>query len=332
MLLEFPCISLAGSRNIIPNNNLEENLNMEYNDFKEYVRTGCLKELGDDYEARFHTVMKNNSISMDALLINKKGCKISPTVYLAGYWEDYTEKGRTLESIIFSICSLIWCSKTPDLGNVDDFCLFENVRNRVVYKLINYKENEELLKTVPHVRVLDLAIVFLILVDDETISNASVLIHNSHAKVWKVDTDVLYNEAKINTPKLLSYDLKNIMYYIRKMLKRCEKDEPGVDIFDDDCEAPMYVLTNTLRMYGAGTVLYQDLLESISQQLDSDLIILPSSVHEVIIVPKEEDCDEGFYRDLVCEVNQNEVPKEDILSNSIYVYNRSEGALKLMAS
>ena len=304
---------------------------MDYNEFKEYIKCSALKMLGEEYEGKLHTVMKNNSVNMDAILLNKKGSKVSPTIYLENYWIDY-QKGRTLESITNSVCNIVWANRTPDFGDVDKFCEFENVKDRVVYKIINYAENEELLSKVPYVKVLDLAIVFLVLVDDDTLSNASVLIHNSHAAIWNVDAEVLYNEAKINTPKLLSYDLKNIMYYIRKMIEPDPKKDDDFELFNGDYEAPMYVLTNNLRMYGASTVLYKDLLENISNEMESDLIVLPSSIHEVIIVPKEELHDGSFYRELVHEVNQNEVPKEDILSDSVYEYIRSEGALRLMVS
>ena len=166
---------------------------MDYNEFKEYIKCSALKMLGEEYEGKLHTVMKNNSVNMDAILLNKKGSKVSPTIYLENYWIDY-QKGRTLESITNSVCNIVWANRTPDFGDVDKFCEFENVKDRVVYKIINYAENEELLSKVPYVKVLDLAIVFLVLVDDDTLSNASVLIHNSHAAIWNVDAEVLYNE------------------------------------------------------------------------------------------------------------------------------------------
>lgn len=84
-------------------------------------------------------------------------------------------------------------------------------------------------------------------------------------------------------------------------------------------EVPMYVLTNEDRNNGAAIAANPIVLEAVGETLGGDFFLLPSSVHEFLVVPR----DDGMVEDLlrtIREINMNEVPEEEFLSDSLYMY------------
>ena len=82
----------------------------------------------------------------------------------------------------------------------------------------------------------------------------------------------------------------------------------------------MYVLSNSLGQYGAGTLLNIPFMDSFLNRMEEDFYILPSSVHELILVPVSAAVSEDRLSQMVHEVNEKEVPEEDFLSDSVYRY------------
>lgn len=91
----------------------------------------------------------------------------------------------------------------------------------------------------------------------------------------------------------------------------------------------MYVLTNQRGIYGAAAMLYPELLKDFAERQKTDLVILPSSVHEVLLVPVRGSLDFAWFRCMVRSINRSEVPPEDWLSDQVYVYRRREGRVKI---
>lgn len=94
---------------------------------------------------------------------------------------------------------------------------------------------------------------------------------------------------------------------------------------------PMYVGTNPERILGASILMYETYLEDLATQLEDDLCIMPSSIHELIIAPLS--CiDPGYALKTVREVNEGIVGVEETLSNNIYFYRRNEHKLSLVTT
>lgn len=79
-----------------------------------------------------------------------------------------------------------------------------------MFKLINYEQNKNLLQKIPHIKILDLAIIFNCLVDADETGNATILIYNQHLSLWNITKDDLYHLAMKNTPALLTYELRDM--------------------------------------------------------------------------------------------------------------------------
>ncbi len=287
---------------------------MVFEQFKDKVCEALQEVLGDSYQITYQEVMKNNGVELKGIIIEKKGDKISPTIYLESLYEDY-EDGNTFGDIIYEILRVYRKSKKEIKINMDFFRYYEQVRERILYKLVHRQSNQKLLQEVPFISWNDLAIVFYYAMDDKMTEKASILIRNSHLEMWDVSLDRIYQDAKENMPKILPEE----MMPIKKLLKELLGKE--LPIFEKE-SSNMYVLTNKDRLFGAASLLYAKGIKELSDRLQKNLIILPSSVHEVILLPDEGTSAKEFYRNMVKEVNDTQVDEEERLSYSVYYYNR----------
>ena len=90
----------------------------------------------------------------------------------------------------------------------------------------------------------------------------------------------------------------------------------------------MLILTNQYKIYGATTMLYPGILKKISDKLDSDLVLIPSSIHEFLVLPRTIHDDIPTLNSFINEVNSTEVTDEEILSDHVYIYSRKKQAVE----
>ena len=148
---------------------------MEYSEFVEKIKRMSESVAGTEGTVQVTHVIKNNGCEYDGLVILRKGCKISPTIYLNGYYEQYC-KGKSFESVFSGIKELYLFNKDRISVDTDSFATFNGIRDKVVFKLINYNANRKLLSLVPHKKILDLAMVFCCMLEKNEEGNTSALI------------------------------------------------------------------------------------------------------------------------------------------------------------
>lgn len=296
---------------------------MEYNKFCVTVKEKVKEALSESVSVEVRDITKNNSVILQGLTINTAGENISPTIYLNDFYEAY-EHGMTMDTIVNEVVRIYRENRIPDRMDVSFFTDFEKVKERIAFKLVNYEKNEDLLKTVPHIRFLDLAIVFYYLMEDSTMKCATILIHNDHAKSWGKDADELWEIAKENTPKLLNCEIKDIVEVLKDMLGQSGDDFSENDVLGIENSGGMFVLSNKSKVNGAACILYRDVLDEFADEQKADLYILPSSVHEVIILPAKNCDDSPKLKQMVEEVNDTQLEEQEILSDNVYYYSRAE--------
>lgn len=298
---------------------------MTYDEFKTAVCKKISAMLPPDTSVQLQKIYKNNGLELDGLTISKSKCNISPTIFLNYYYEKQN-LFPDLDAICQDILRTYAHNQASESIDVSFFTNYESVRHHLAYRIINYEKNKELLQTVPHVRYLDLAIVFYCLLQVQESSNATILIHSSHMKLWNVSADDLYNQTCKTTPQLLPYDFRNMAEVLFETFsKNGEQDipnRPGNGGF-----WPMYVLSNTHKLYGASCMLYPHLLDKIAEKLDADLFLLPSSIHEIIILPAQNRRQSAQLSKMVTEINHTELSTDEVLSDHVYYYSKSEQAL-----
>ena len=298
---------------------------MNYGEFLEYVRDGISKILGEESNVYVHKVLKNNNIELDALAVTQPGSNVSPTIYLNEYYNDYLD-GRKLGGIINDIYDLYEEHRGKMEFDIEIFKDFEKIKKRIAFKVVNAASNQKLLEDVPNIPLLDLAIVFYFIVDSDFLGSATALIHNMHLELWNINEKELYKIAMENTPKILNYELRNMNEIIREMISSEIKGEiPDIafkEVEDSKGRIKMYVLTNSQKVNGAACILYDGILADFASKHGKDLYILPSSVHEVILVLDEDEIKKEDLDNMVREVNRIEVDEGDILSDHAYIYRK----------
>lgn len=289
---------------------------MKYQDFLNYIKEQIATTFSPDTSVYIESIKKNNGITLEGLIIRKPDTNISPAIYLNPYYHQYLE-GTSLQQIVQDILFL-YQRNIPDRNfDTTAFSDFSKIKHQVIFKLVNYEKNLSLLKDVPHIRYMDLAILFQFMLDDIQKSHATILIHNQHLNYWKVTQNDLLYHARQNTPRLLPSEFKNLSNIVSNAID--QNDIENLQI------PSMYILTNKKRISGATVILYEGLLSKIARQFHQDLIILPSSIHEVLIVPADSPEHMPFYSQMVREVNTTEVSEDEILSNHAYYYSRITG-------
>ena len=283
---------------------------MNYEDFCIKVKDAASELFEDDAVAVITDVTKNNGLILKGLTIRHADSRISPTIYLEAFYEMY-ESGIPFGEIMNRLYRCESQYRETDI-HAEDYLDFDRIKDRLIYKVINYDMNSELLKSVPHVGWNDLAIVFCCVLEGGPGGYATVLVRNSHLKMWDIDQDELYDLARENTPRIMSDEIKSI-------------DEIVPYAFAEVCPditPEMYVLSNEHRVYGATSMLYSEHLKEVAENHSGGIYILPSSVHEVILMPEEYACEEEYMRAMIREINSTEVDLEDRLSDNLYYYDR----------
>lgn len=305
---------------------------MDYNEFKAMLIRKVMEKAGPDADVRIHQVPKNNGMVLDGMTILKPGRNTAPTIYLDEYYSEYMN-GTDPDELVRILLSVNERYEIAEALPVEDFTDFERLRDKIMYRLVNYDMNEEFLKTVPYEKIFDLAMTFYYYVENEQLENATVLLHNEDLIRWNMGAEELKTLAERNTPRNEPPVIRTLADVLTDFsVTKCGNCETGrfeyggsgLSCTEDafDMPVPMFVLTNRDKHYGASCMLYQSVFAELADRLDSNLIILPSSVHELIMTPDSGEFSTEELEKIVTEINATEVPLNEVLSNHIYRYDR----------
>lgn len=304
---------------------------MEMKNFAENVGMAVGSALGKDYKAEIKQVQKNNGICRTGLLVLAKGRNIAPTIYLERFFEAY-KNGISVDRIVSIIVRT--CREDSVKGNIDlDFFRdFGKLQERICYRLVGKKGNEILLEGIPHMEYLDLAICFFYAYYSDEMGEGSILIHNSHMEMWHVCTEDLFRLAQVNTPRLFPWKCGTLWEMLYENIQEGQEEGGGENALQASVpdDIPMKVLTNSRRNYGASAVLYPGVLEEEAEKMGGDFYILPSSVHETILLPYDRMLSAGFMKEMIFDINRTQVEPEEVLSDSLYYYDAEMKEIRLL--
>lgn len=271
----------------------------------EQVAEAVNKGLGNEYSVQSLEALKNNGIKVRNVLIRRGKEKMGITVYIP----EKCLKRDLVSEIVDSVLQNYRKAEAQEnpLDSVGSVVDKQFVLSNVVYQLINREKNEEFLKSVPHKEFLDLALIYRV--------------------VLKVDTE-----------KVFSYVVKNVfLSEVGISVEEIEKvaSKNGVDRLGVHCQElerdTLYLLTNSVGIGGASVMTDASVLSEIADKVGKNLIILPSSIHEVLLVVESDDLNIPHLQELVTEVNRStKVPDEEFLSNSVYRFVRDTGVVEIV--
>ncbi len=322
---------------------------MEYNNFLKTVKEEVQNLMGEMFEISLTHVNKNNGICLEGIIVKKKGQEISPAIYLNDQYYAYCE-GKSMKDIIKEIELTYYASRSEINVDLEFFKYYQKMKGRVFYKLIHYHKNRELLKEIPFMRFYDLAIVFYCDVSEQFGGNGTILIYNNHLKMWDIKLEELYQDAIVNTPREQPAVIQTMEEVMKELLvhnlqKKLGTETDVTEVIDNFFENEtaidenlkqseerykMYVLSNSERLYGAGAMLYPRLLQSFADGLMTDLYLLPSSIHEVIMIPDDGCQSKDELLKMVSEINDTQVDPEEVLAYAVYYFERNTGEIILL--
>lgn len=321
---------------------------MVYEQFLKVVKEKVENRLGLTDEVSINKVLKNNSIELDGLVILKPGENMSPNIYLNEYYEQFMG-GDNLENIIDKILDSYYCISSKKQETSTFSFEFDKVKDNIYYRLVSNSKNKKLLKETPNIRFLDLAITFHCLVNNDDSGIGSIRITREHMDKWEKNIKEIHKIARKNTPKLFPVRLCSMNDVIAEIYKEESYNWPLLNIeptevnnpirtqdeenkefsnqfieeLDQSSNTPMFILSNTRGINGASTMLYKDVIKDFANKLNLDLYILPSSIHEIILVPFQRSLSINSLSEMVVEVNRTQLSPDEILSDKVYFYNRS---------
>lgn len=291
---------------------------MDFNVFTDNIVNVLQQRMGHEYDVKVTKVTKNNDIELTGVVLMKESDNLSPTIYLDGLFEEYQD-GAYIEDLAEQIIRLYKEQLPAGRLDMDFFRNFEQVKDRIFYKLVSYDKNRKMLEKLPYYKWNDLAIIFYYAMEEERIGRASITIHHQHLKMWEQSMDTLYAVAQENMKK----SMPELLVSMKDLLEETTGLKMGEDTY-----LPMYVLTNQEKVYGAAAMLYSEYMKKLAERWQTDLLILPSSIHEVLLLPDDGQNEYAFYRQMVEEVNTTQVEPEEVLSYSLYRYCREKAEIE----
>lgn len=306
---------------------------MDFDEFKEKVKDNIKNYLPMQYEkanVSLQSVVKNNDVQLTGLMIRLEENNIAPFIYLDRYYEQY-QNGMELPDIMKDIAELRVSSEQSvklDISRITDF---NQVKDNIICKLINGDMNEEYLADKPYTQIEDMAVIYVIDLGSGAEGHMSSPITYDLMKRYGVDTQMLHEIAIHNLAKseIVFKSMKDALMEIM-FPDGVPEEDPLAEILSAEDEIPMYVLSNAEKLNGAASVLDKDTMETISEMLGGDFVVIPSSIHEVIILPMDDNVDKDELEGIIREVNTGQVAPEERLSYHAYQYDSGKHALMRM--
>lgn len=296
---------------------------MKYEIFREVVADTFQNYLPEEYKNMEMKIVSVNKVNrmMDGINLIGNGEKaVSPTIYINDMYDHYTLCNDLQEAIQSGADRMVEafkkCPEVPAIG-------FAEAKDNIVFQLVNTEQNREMLAEVPHREFQDLSIIYrwVVKVDAEGIQ--STVVKNGLAEQFGVNEEQLFKLAAENTRRIFPPCIKSMNEVLLEMFEKdgMPREIAEMMLGEMPADRMMYVISNDRGINGAISMLYEDKLHSLAMELENDLYILPSSVHEVIAVSV--DMGEPYeLAQMVSEINMAQVALEERLSNQVYHYDK----------
>ena len=304
---------------------------LNYEIFKEVVAEKFMDYMPEQYQGmrlRVEPVNKVNKVLDGITLVGSgAGRNVSPTLYINHMYEHYLET-ENLQEVLQSAARRMDMAfkEMPEVGDVN----LESAKDNIVFQVINTLQNEDMLRDMPHREFQDLSIIYrwVVKVDENGIQSSAI--RNNLAEQLGMNEEQLFKCAVENTRRIFPPTVKSMNDVIREMFISDGMPAEVADMMIGEMpeDKMMWVISNDRGINGAGSMLYEDNLHKLAMKLETDLYILPSSVHECIAVSTNVG-DPYELAEMVSEINMGQVALEDRLSNQVYHYDKDARRLTL---
>lgn len=303
---------------------------MSFEEFTENILQEICDRTDSVFRIRRQDVTKNNNVKLTGISVMKEGEDIGPCIYLNESFREYESGGMNFDEIVDEVYRQILKHKDDEVPDFDTegFLNWETVRGTIYAKLVNAEQNKEQLEKIPHRSFMDLAVVYYAVVRDHAQEEfGTIPIHNGHMEKWGQNEEALYQTAMGNMRAAGEPYFDSMETVMKSLLP----DAVVLREREHKPEKDMYILTNSRKKYGASELLDRNTLRMIADKLGDGFVVLPSSIHESIILPPKDEAEYEWLAGMVREVNDTHVDIVERLSYHVYAYSRNEDALQIVA-
>ena len=301
---------------------------MQFSDFCDYVCENIGEYLPEysDVEAQLRDTKKNNGVELRSLCVRDEDLnEYGSNIYLDYYYKEYMDK-MSIEKVMEQIAEEYRRSRDQikETGlHTEDFT--EPDPEKIVPRLVNYERNKETLANVPYIMYQDLAVTFRMVGRVTERDMMSVAVDDKMLRKMGTTPQELYGKAVENYRKIFPPMLMSLGNVLSGLLG----DMPDF-MTDGSPEKNIYVLSNQQNINGATTLLDSKMMEQAAQELGGSFYVLPSSCHEVLLVPESFTQEAEDLASMVYEINRAVVNEMDFLSDTIYHYDAETRTLTMV--
>ena len=294
---------------------------MDYENFKEQFVADVkdrLAEQGADVKVSVNEVNKLNE-SYEAITVTPEGSNIGVNMSIEKFY-DAVQDGTPYESVVDKAVETIdrGIEQRPDI-DVAALTDYSQMKEKLAMEVVSAEANKEMLENVPHQNMEDMAVVYRFILSSDDEGRASVLVTNQILENMGVTPEQLHADAMENAPQIKPAEIKGMSEVMAEMMGIEQAEMMGIVPMDPKDEQ-MFVATVPDKVHGAGVLAYQDFMDQAAERVGGDFFILPSSIHEVLIVPDNGKMDLKDLENMVKEVNATQVAPADKLTDSVYHY------------
>ena len=278
-----------------------------------------------DYKIREQN--KTNGVLQVGIQVDIPGRHTAPIIYMESFYDEARE-GREIDKIMDMIAETIQQAMNDPVLD-DDFRLddFEMVKEYLTVMVVNTAENRKVLENVPHKDIADLSVLcYVDLPTEVTGHTATVKVNNEILEQWGVSREEVFQNAENNTKSANKPVLQELEKVAIQSIMGGEEPENlllgNMESFRE--RDTVFILSNAKRNFGAAMMFEPKVMDKISQAFPEGFYILPSSLHEVLIVPDRGEISPRELGEMVREVNQKEVDKTEQLSDRVYRYDKEK--------
>ena len=259
---------------------------MDYENFKEQFVNDVkekLYEQGTEVDISVNTVNKLNE-SYEALTIKPVDAEVGVNIPIDKFY-GAIDNGASYDEVVDRAVK----AYTEGIENKPDFDIaalsdYNQMKDKLAMEVVSAETNKELLETVPHKDMEDMAVVYRFVISSDEEGRASVLITNKMLENYGVTPEQLHADALENAPQLKPMEIKGMSEVIAEMMGVEQAELMGIYPVAPEDEQ-IFVASVPDKVHGAGVLAYQDFMDKAAERAGGDFFILPSSIHEILIVP-----------------------------------------------
>ena len=307
----------------------KERNEMDYETFKQEFAEDIKEKLSQkgygEVETSFHNIEKTNQ-NYEAISVVPAGGNIGVNYNIENAFASYEHSGD-YEGVLASATGAIasGLDQVP-VVNVNALMNYEIMKEKLSVEVISAEANEELLSKVPHDRIEDLAVVYRFIMESNEDGRASILVNNDLIERMGVTHEQLRADALENSPVIRPVVIQSMNEVMKEMMGPEAYEMFGIP---DDTEEMMFIATVPDKNSGAGVLAYQDFMDQAAEKIGGDFYVIPSSIHEILLVPDNGEVQAEGLKEMVQEVNATEVSPEEKLSDNVYHYDSKEHIFEL---